>query len=522
MYLVFTKKFSDTYWKLLGWIVYISLMATSVWFTWGVLEKFAKQETAIQQYEDKIEAYPTISICNFWPYFEYQNNFNLTYTTNQSNGSSVEIVLKMGENDLGNSEGIVNLSIIYTRYDRMCYTINTNRNADYRETKIKILSHDIKDLTLKIFFTSEKNSYGITRRDWRDGEFYSNSMSIGMRTDVTLTVEKTISLKCSEESFYEYVASKLSEQVFEKCDNETCLMTSLPNDPYQICPKYKELQNWGKFDDLESDCHWKIVKDLIQNITNNDEHLKTCITTKYSGISSKESTEEETEIRYKFALPLKAKVYEEYLIIDSIGLIGSVGGTLGMFIGFSFANLIICIIDYIQYQLERKLISRNKCTETIWKCLKWIIYFSLMAAAIIFAKDIIEKFFGQNTGIKQNMEKIESHPTITICPFLDQCGSPGIPQKIIVELKGAAKDAQSNKEGIYILSTILVNDKEHWIHDSGSNALWYEKGWYIGQIENLGISTANSIYSPDDSEGPLEATTWKYFKNGHCKRVKNF
>ena len=160
--------------------------------------------------------------------------------------------------------------------------------------------------------------------------------------------------------------------------------------------------------------------------------------------------------------------------------------------------------------------------ETIWKFLEWIIYLSLMATAILLAKDVIEKFFGQNTGIKQNMEKIESHPTITICPFLDQCGSPGIPQKIIVELKGAAKDAQSNKEGIYILSTILVNDKEHWIHDSGSNALWYDKGWNIGQIENLGISTANSIYSPDDSEGPLEATTWKYFKNGHCKRVKNF
>ena len=105
-------------------------------------------------------------------------------------------------------------------------------------------------------------------------------------------------------------------------------------------------------------------------------------------------------------------------ITNLLTFIGNLGGTLGMFIGFSFANLIICVIDYIQYQLERKLISRNKCTETIWKCLKWIIYFSLMATAIIFAKDIIEKFFGQNTGIKQNMEKIESHPTITICPFL--------------------------------------------------------------------------------------------------------
>ena len=30
-----------------------------------------------------------------------------------------------------------------------------------------------------------------------------------------------------------------------------------------------------------------------------------------------------------------AKVYEEYLIYDAIGMIGSVGGTLGMFIQFS-------------------------------------------------------------------------------------------------------------------------------------------------------------------------------------------
>ena len=87
MYLVFTKKFSDTYWKLLGWIVYISLMATSVWFTWEVLEKFAKQETAIQQYDDKIETHPTIAICGFTPDdWVYLKDFNITYATYQNDG----------------------------------------------------------------------------------------------------------------------------------------------------------------------------------------------------------------------------------------------------------------------------------------------------------------------------------------------------------------------------------------------------------------------------------------------------
>ena len=130
----------------------------------------------------------------------------------------------------------------------------------------------------------------------------------------------------------------------------------------------------------------------------------------------------EGAIKYKFALPLKAKVFEEYFIIDSIGLIGSVGGTLGMFIGFCFSNLIIGIIECIQLLMERKLgiklMYRKISSKNIWKCLEWIIYFSLMATAIIFAREVIEKFFGQYTGIKQNKEKIESHPTIIICPFL--------------------------------------------------------------------------------------------------------
>ena len=187
--------------------------------------------------------------------------------------------------------------------------------------------------------------------------------------------------------------------------------------------------------------------------------MKTCLTTQFSG-SSREvgiSDIKEAEIKYKFALPLKSKVYQAYLIIDSIGLIGSVGGTLGVFIGFSFSNLIFSLIEWLKdRKLSIYLTFRRKLTETIWKCLEWIIYFSLMATAILFAREVIEKFFGQNTGIKQNMEKIELHPTITICPFLEQCDRPGVPNKIIVKLEGAAKDTQSNMEGTYILGTNLV------------------------------------------------------------------
>ena len=40
-------------------------------------------------------------------------------------------------------------------------------------------------------------------------------------------------------------------------------------------------------------------------------------------------------------------VYKEYLIFDMVGMIGSVGGTLGMFIGFSFSGIISTIFGII-------------------------------------------------------------------------------------------------------------------------------------------------------------------------------
>ena len=54
------------------------------------------------------------------------------------------------------------------------------------------------------------------------------------------------------------------------------------------------------------------------------------------------------EIKYNFALPLEAMVYEEYLITDGTTLIGSVGGTLGLFIGFSISNIVYSIMDFLQ------------------------------------------------------------------------------------------------------------------------------------------------------------------------------
>ena len=50
------------------------------------------------------------------------------------------------------------------------------------------------------------------------------------------------------------------------------------------------------------------------------------------------------------------KAFHEYIITDTMGMIGSVGGTFGMFIGFSMTGVISSIIEFFK---ERRIGRKN-------------------------------------------------------------------------------------------------------------------------------------------------------------------
>ena len=120
------------------------------------------------------------------------------------------------------------------------------------------------------------------------------------------------------------------------------------------------------YDDKEEwECGEKILDQVWYNVSKTNACPKACSILQYTGkifyeeIYEKEYqsinyNEEVYKIKFKyvFASPETVTVYEEYLIYDTIGMIGSIGGTLGMCIGFSFATTISTMLSFFQRKLR--------------------------------------------------------------------------------------------------------------------------------------------------------------------------
>ena len=117
--------------------------------------------------------------------------------------------------------------------------------------------------------------------------------------------------------------------------------------------------------DYDNKEEWKCGEKIGEQVWYNVTKTNVCPTLQYTGkIFYEEIFEKEYQsinyndevykikFKYVFASPETVTVYEEYLIYDTIGMIGSIGGTLGMCIGFSFATTISTMLSFFQRKLR--------------------------------------------------------------------------------------------------------------------------------------------------------------------------
>ena len=214
-----------------------------------------------------------------------------------------------------------------------------------------------EELQVSVFFylTSFENSLGHIFYKWNDGEQLKYKIGINSRLHIQIQPEKYRYLeqtsKCHDEPFYDCIASALDEFDYQGLCNEKCIPDVFGFGRNYTSPFCKiQKDDYCARDTITKKIVYKTFESTCQ---------KACTALQYSGdfmaitsvapVIGVKINESKHELYYEFSnSESKCKVFEEYLIYDTMGMIGSVGGTLGMFIGFSITGVISSAIDYLR------------------------------------------------------------------------------------------------------------------------------------------------------------------------------
>ena len=350
--------------KIFEWILLCILFLISILCTWGVIEKFNSKTTSIGQKEKPITKRPTITFCfsdaKIWT---YGTDFNISYYKRDGQDGDLD-PLDMGENYHEFTKEHVYLEGLHTIYFGICYKISASFNDTALQnvyTPIKIKAN--KELpVLNIYITSEENSYGITTSIWMDGEVMKIDLPPMMYRTIDIKVLKQVYLEtgthpCGNNAFYECFGTIIAKSNFSECP-KFCLPISILTLTGSISENDFPICNYGNWSHEEYQCPQKITETLLNNIISNQEQCtRSCSTYQYSGKTTYEKEKRYDNktalLEYKFSSPSFMMVHEEYLVFDALGMISSVGGTLGLFIGFSFSNVLSMLMGQLKI-LTRK------------------------------------------------------------------------------------------------------------------------------------------------------------------------
>ena len=175
---------------------------------------------------------------------------------------------------------------------------------------------------------------------------------IKLKPEKYVFLDKSQSMKsqCEQNvSFYESFDMLLLDKISQKCPRK-CLPYTSKNLSNPIC----------KTED-EENCASNMLNEVLPDGSFINQCKKPCVITQYLETYEWNGNYYSPD-DYKFAFYYilsknETIVYEEYLIHDLISMIGSVGGTLGMFIGFSFINVVNVIIFQIRKCLFHVIIK---------------------------------------------------------------------------------------------------------------------------------------------------------------------
>ena len=384
-------------------ILILSFMA--IVLTWEVFMKYNSSASTFKRSEKTLSNVPTIVIC-FSPVnynYTYGKDFNISkfLTFYDFIEGSTDNVLKEGENE----KQMVSMTKMQTVFSGTCYKLtSTAKKVDsHNYERISVTFHDDipydKLPIIEAHFTSEENSYGIARAHWLDGDLLVFKIQPNQKiSEFVLREENYIFLKekseCREESFYHCYGTLFLKEDFNNCPKK-CLPHTFPNETiygYEI--PYCKIQS----EDMK--CASRLSFDVKYGSVIKGQCIeRSCQQVQYSGTEAYQQISFDNihtrTFAYAYMSPGTALVYEEYLIYDLVGVFGSIGGQLGLFLGFSFVGMMSFCLNHLQLWMNHDQNQESKNSDTHEK------------KNINKTKDILWHQMSKNSQFQERFSKME-------------------------------------------------------------------------------------------------------------------
>ena len=340
----------DKVFKILERFFFIGLMIASGWFASGVLQHFFSRKTSFTQHKEKVTDYPVVNIMfGRLPSEVNPADVEIKYQSSGMAGVFSDYQpLEIGGNYLHNN-----------KYNKTEKVILESLENKWREIGFRIihetpiLEKNLALITIQIQYnienitsssqlsdlgyftiTSPKNSPGTTFWKWKDGKPLYLKMNKNTYIDYNIHPQITKYLKdtdeCQDEPYYQCIASQLDLMKFNECSNK-CIPNAFSNLGNNYSTPFCQ-------DDTDNEhCALKIVLKINEEEIASD-CKKACSNLEYFGKvvlnmpfhSDQGKNWNLYHLRYRLTnQDFESMVYEEYFVYDTVGMIGSVGGTFG-------------------------------------------------------------------------------------------------------------------------------------------------------------------------------------------------
>ena len=352
--------------KFIEWLFFIIFCIASIMFTQQVWEQYKSYDSNFKKSVGLPSESPTIVFC-FWPIhanpFQYGRDLNISYMVDmdlqnlQILKEGINIIQTKGVHVNGTTT-IVNYEVLDTLETGSCHRISSDLTSSNIWAAIiinfdpSIAKESLPEVNYII--SSGNNSYGRIIADRTDGAVLSNFATFDKEIWMELQSEKFVYLdpsispksKCKQGVyFYECFQEIVFQEIGNNCPSK-CFPASNKKFAITTCKTQEEIK-----------CARNVIIKTKLDKSFKQQCPRSCVTIEYRktfqwignfvenffNISSQEHA-----FWFWYKTGDDEHIFIEYLIYDSNSMIGAVGGTLGLFIGFSFNNVITFVINWIQ------------------------------------------------------------------------------------------------------------------------------------------------------------------------------